>query len=86
VIVLKRDRRSKARIIQNDVRELQPLIDAGYPLIDIWEGYRRNRRIAISYRHFIRTLGRLRKKTPGEESRSAADPVSTPESSTTWKN
>lgn len=86
MIVLKKDRRSKARIIQNDLRELQPLIEAGYPLIDIWEGYRRNRRLTVSYRHFIRTLGRLRKKTRDEKSRSVADPVSMPEGSATWKN
>jgi hypothetical protein len=86
VIVLKRYRRSKAHIIQDDLRELEPLIDAGYPLIDIWEGYRRNRRLTVFYRYFIRTLGRLRKKTCDEKSRSVAAPVSMPEGSATWKN
>ena len=44
MIVLRRDRRKKKRMIQNDLRELRPLIDAGYPLKDIWEGYQREKR------------------------------------------
>jgi hypothetical protein len=81
----KRDRRPKCRIIENALHEFQPLIDAGYPLKDIWETYQHNQGISISYRHFIRTIARLRKATV------ATTPEDAPDSwlgrlLTKWKN
>lgn len=82
---LKRDRRPKCRIIENELHEFQPLIDAGYPLKDIWEAYQREDGIPVSYRHFVRTIARLKKSS------GATAPENTPGSwfgrlLTKWKN
>ena len=86
MIVLKRDRRKKKRIIQNDLRELQPLIDAGYPLKDIWEGYQSEKRVIVSYRHFIRTLRKLALLTSLATSPPTAEAQPIPDGNTKWKN
>ena len=86
MIVLKRDRRRKTRIIQNDLRELQPLIDAGYPLKDIWEGYQREKRVTVSYRHFVRTLRKLKLEPSREASPPTPEALTIPDGNTKWKN
>lgn len=53
-----KDRRKLTRRIRDAWPRLEPLIDAGYPLIDIWEDWTE---FKVSYRHFIRTIRKIRK-------------------------
>lgn len=83
----KRDRRPKTRILRNALPELLPYSDAGYPLLDIWEAYKHEHRVEISYRHFIRTIARLRKAGALTEAKQAPQPGSwLGRVITKWKN
>jgi hypothetical protein len=53
-----KDRRKLTRRIRDAWPRLEPLIEAGYPLIDIWEDWTE---FKVSYRHFIRTIRKIRK-------------------------
>ena len=69
MIALTTERLPASRRIRRDIAQLRPLIDAGYPLVEIWKEYRRETNLTITYRHFTRTLAEIRR-----ESQSKATP------------
>jgi hypothetical protein len=69
---LSKDRRPITRRIRDAWPDLEPLIEAGYPLKDIWEEWDQ---FDVSYRHFIRTILKIRCKP-----RNGAGKGCTPES------
>jgi hypothetical protein len=54
-----KDRRPITRRIRDAWPDLEPLVEAGYPLKDIWEEWDQ---FDVSYRHFIRTILRIRRQ------------------------
>jgi hypothetical protein len=67
---ISRDRRSKARRVQDAWEELAPLVNAGYPLKDIWAD---RPHWNISYRQFTRAVFQLQKRPTSRTT--AATPV-----------
>lgn len=66
---LTKDRRTITRRIRDAWPTLEPLINSGYPLKDIWEDWDE---FKVSYRHFIRTILKIRRQTPERSARSTA--------------
>ncbi len=54
---LSQDRRSKTRLVEDAWQDLAPLIDAGYPLKDIWI---EKNEWGLSYRQFARIVAQIR--------------------------
>jgi hypothetical protein len=54
-----KDRRPIARRIRDAWPDLEPLVEAGYPLKDIWEEWDQ---FDVSYRHFIRTILKIQRQ------------------------
>ena len=66
---LTKDRRTITRRIRDAWPTLEPLINSGYPLKDIWEDWDE---FKVSYRHFIRTILKIRRQRPLRSARPTA--------------